>query len=229
MTQINENLIKVRQGIAEACARSQRPADAVRLIGVSKTLPPEIIMQAYDAGLRSFGENRPQELRDKIALLPQDIEWHFIGHLQKNKIKYVAGKAVLIHSVDSQELAVLLSQFAARQGLELNILLEVNTSSESSKFGVTPEQAQAAFMAIRELPHLHLQGLMTIAPFVEDTDAIRRSFRTLRAIKDALAAQVTPQEIVHLSMGMSHDYEIAIEEGSTMVRIGTAIFGPRRR
>jgi pyridoxal phosphate enzyme (YggS family) len=229
MTQINENLIKVRQRIAEACARSKRREDDVRLIGVSKTLPTETILQAYDAGLRCFGENRPQELRDKITLLPQDIEWHFIGHLQKNKIKYVAGKATLIHSVDSRELAGQLSQYAVKQDLELKILLEVNTSSESSKFGVTPQEAAEVFMAVRQLPNLRLQGLMTIGPFVEEVQTIRRSFRTLRTIKEDLASQVTPEEIIHLSMGMSHDYEIAIEEGSTMVRIGTAIFGPRGR
>lgn len=226
---LETNLSDVRQRIRQACVRSGRDPQDVQLIAVTKTMPPEVIQAAYDLGVRRFGENRAQEFRDKIGRLPGDIEWHFIGHLQSNKIKYVAGKVALIQSVDSVELAQALSDFAVKKNITQAILLEVKTSPEATKYGVPPEQAEAVFMQIRELPNIFLKGLMTIAPFTDNEVSVRKSFRQLRELRDALASRVSDREVAVLSMGMSHDFEIAIEEGSTMVRIGTSIFGARRR
>ncbi len=229
MTDIQSNLQKVRERMEQACARVGRSVSDVELVAVTKTLPVEVIRAAYDLGLRQFGESRAQELREKVGLLPEDIRWHFIGHLQSNKIKYVAGKAVLIHSVDTVPLAEAISAYAVKKGLTINILLEVKTSPEATKYGAPPDQAVDLFLHIRELPNIFLKGLMTIAPFTDSEVSIRQSFRRLRQIREDLTGHVQEEEIAILSMGMSHDFEIAIEEGSTMVRIGTSIFGARRR
>ena len=219
----------VLQRIAAACARCGRDEDEIKLIAVSKNFPAEVVQEAYDTGLRAFGENKAQEFRDKSRLLNSDIEWHFIGHLQTNKIKYVVPRAGLIHSVDSLRLAQALAKYALRKEVNVNILLEVNTSAESSKFGIAPEALEDTFGEILELPGLVVKGLMTMAPFVNDERKVRNSFMLLRELQGKIMRFTAPEHVKELSMGMSADFEWAIEEGSTMVRIGTAIFGARRR
>jgi pyridoxal phosphate enzyme (YggS family) len=218
---------EVNRSIENACKRSGRKVEDVKLIAVSKTFPLEAIKEAYDTGLRIFGENKAQELRDKAPQMPNDVEWHFIGHLQSNKIKYVASESSLIHSVDSLALAESISTFCGKKGLTVSILIEVNTSGEDSKFGLKPQEVAAVFKQMRILPNIDVQGLMTIGPLTKDKDKIRASFRQLRLIREELATVATQSEMATLSMGMSQDYEIAIEEGSTMIRVGTAIFGRR--
>ena len=224
---IADRVQKVNRSIENACKRSGRSPEEIKLIAVSKTFPLEVIRDAYDAGLRIFGENKAQELRDKAPQLPADIEWHFIGHLQSNKIKYAAPVSTLIHSVDSYALAESLSTFAIKKEMQIPILIEVNTSGEISKFGVNPDDVLETFGRIRELKNLNIQGLMTIGPLTSEEEQIRASFRMLRSIREKLAGIAEQSEIATLSMGMSQDFEIAIEEGSTMIRVGTAIFGSR--
>lgn len=226
---MKDAIARVQERIEAACARSGRKADEVTLIAVSKTFPAEVVRQAYDAGLRVFGENRPQELRDKARLLPEDIEWHFIGHLQTNKIKYVVPQAVLIHSVDTVHLARALEQFAEKRALTIPVLMEVNTSGESTKFGFNPAEVPEAFATIKELKHLEVRGLMTIGPLTDDQQKIRQAFKTLASLRDKLTKAFHGHPLPFLSMGMSGDFEIAIEEGSTHIRVGTAIFGARGR
>lgn len=229
MNSIDEAIARVKERIEAACVRSGRNSDEVTLIAVSKTFPAEVVRQAYDAGLRVFGENRPQELRDKARLLPDDIEWHFIGHLQTNKIKYVVPRAALIHSVDTVHLAQALEQFAEKRSLTVPVLLEVNTSGESTKFGFDPAEVTEAFDKIKELKHLQVKGLMTIGPLTDDQQQIRQAFKTLANLREALVKAFPEHALPFLSMGMSGDFEIAIEEGSTHIRVGTAIFGARGR
>ena len=224
---IADRVEKVQSAIEKACKRSGRSPEEIKLIAVSKTFPAEVIQQAYDAGLRIFGENKAQELRDKAPQLPADIEWHFIGHLQSNKIKYAAPVSALIHSVDSLSIAEALSAFAVKKGMEIPVLIEVNTSGEASKFGMTADDVEENFKQIRMLENIKVRGLMTIGPMTADEERIRNSFRLLRSLRDKLAAIADESEIAALSMGMSQDFEIAIEEGSTMIRVGTAIFGHR--
>ena len=224
---IRQNIRDIEERISKACERSGRKREDVTLIAVSKTFPAETVREAYEAGLRVFGENRPQELREKSQLLPDDIEWHFIGHLQTNKIKYVLPTARLIHSVDSLHLAQALSEFAQKKNLQVPILLEVNTSGEASKFGFKPEETAQAFSQINALPHLELRGLMTIGPLTDDAGRIRKAFRELRTLRDEVRKQWGVEKTAILSMGMSGDFEIAIEEGATHIRLGTAIFGKR--
>jgi len=213
--------------ISAACKRSDRNPDEVKLVAVSKRFPVERITVAYESGLRIFGESKAQELRDKVGVLPTDIEWHFIGHLQKNKIKYVVPFAHLIHSIDSIQLAEAISAYAVKNGHKPRVLMEVNTSSEQTKFGFDVDSTIDAYQKINELPGLYICGLMTMAPFVDDEIKIRQAFRRLKQIQDRLLQLDSGLDVCELSMGMSQDYEIAIEEGSTMVRIGTAIFGKR--
>jgi pyridoxal phosphate enzyme (YggS family) len=226
---ISDSIFEVKRRIDAACKRSNRRADEVILVAVSKTLPPEFIEQAYDAGLRIFGESRPQEVRDKITILPPDIEWHFIGPLQTNKIKYVLPACNLIHSVNSLHLAEAISDFCQKKDITANILLEVNTSDESSKIGVQTNEAGEIFKKIRLLPNINIRGLMTIAPFTNVETDVRQSFRMLAKLKEELHSEIGRDQRFELSMGMSQDYEIAIEEGSTMIRVGTSIFGSRGR
>jgi pyridoxal phosphate enzyme (YggS family) len=226
---LEQSIDHVKERINQACARSGRHPEQVSLVAVTKTLPVETVKQAYDAGLRIFGESKAQEVRDKVPVLPGDINWHFIGHLQTNKIKYVFPASDLIHSVDSVPLAHAISEFSSKNELKPEILLEVNTSTEDSKFGIEPGNAVDIFFEISELAYLKLRGLMTIAPFTDDESLIRKSFRTLAKIRDDIQNQSGSDEKLDLSMGMSGDFEIAIEEGSTIVRIGASIFGPRRR
>ncbi len=226
---IKEAVEHVWERIDAACSRVGRKRNEITLIAVTKTFPPAVIQQAYDAGLRTFGENKAQELRDKAPLLPDDIEWHFIGHLQTNKIKYVVPRAALIHSVDSLHLAEALQQFANKQKVTIPILLEVNTSGESSKFGFNPADVAGAFEKISAFKNLQLRGLMTIGPLTEDKNLIRRAFKQLFDLRESLQQRFPEMALPVLSMGMSSDFEIAIEEGSTHIRVGTAIFGPRGR
>ncbi|RMH63068.1 MAG: YggS family pyridoxal phosphate-dependent enzyme [Calditrichaeota bacterium] len=222
-----DNYRRMREQVAACALRAGRPENAVRLLAVSKRFPPEAIRDVYQAGCRMFGESRPQELRDKTPLLPSDIAWHFIGPLQKNKIKYVARNAALIHAVDTLELARALSEYAVRHNLVLRVLAEYNMSGEPAKHGFDPRAGAEPAWAMMALPGLELRGFMTLAPRTDDAGAISRAFAGLRNIAEK-AGEKADVSSFELSMGMSGDYEIAIKEGSTLVRIGSAIFGPRR-
>jgi len=226
---MKKRIEKIHQRIISACRRSGRDPSEVKLIAVSKNFPAETIRQAYQLGLHVFGENRAQEFKEKNKCLPADIEWHFIGHLQTNKIKYVLPEAVLIHSVDSLHLAKALSEFGQKRRLQIPVLLEINTSAEASKFGLEPQEALPVYGQMLELPALKPQGLMTIAPFTDNEKQVRKAFALLRTIREKLQTRFPKAQVRELSMGMSADFEWAIEEGSTMVRIGSAIFGARGR
>ena len=225
---LEENLKFVENEIQEACRRAGRRRDEVTLIAVSKTKPVSVLKEAYDLGVRVFGENKVQELMDKYEELPKDIHWHMIGHLQRNKVKYIIAKVDLIHSVDSVRLAETIEKEAARKNLTVNILIEVNVAGEESKFGVSPEELPEFVEQIAGLTHIRVQGLMTIAPFVEDSEANRRIFEDLRKLSVDIAEKNVDNITMRiLSMGMTNDYSVAIEEGATMVRVGTGIFGAR--
>lgn len=225
---IAANYLKVQEKVRQACLRGDRSEKDVTLIAVSKTKPLEDLREAYEAGARDFGENKVQELTDKITNLPEDIRWHMIGHLQRNKVKYIVGRVYMIHSVDSLRLAEEISREAVKKNLAVRILMEVNVAQEDSKFGVSVEEAPALAEEIAKLPGISLEGLMTIAPYVQDAEENRKVFAQLRQ----LAVDISDKNIDNvsmnvLSMGMSGDYEVAIEEGATFVRVGTGIFGER--
>lgn len=225
---LQDNLIQVEQNIEEACRRAGRDRSEVTLIAVSKTKPVETLQEAYDLGVRVFGENKVQEMADKYEVLPKDIRWHLIGHLQRNKVKYIIDKAVLIHSVDSLRLAQTIEKEAEKHNLTAHILIEVNVAREESKFGIFPEDLEALVDEIAKFPHIQVDGLMTIAPFVPDPEENRPVFRELRKLSvDISAKKVDNVNMSVLSMGMTNDYQVAIEEGATMVRVGTGIFGAR--
>lgn len=225
---VAENYRNVEAKVCAACSRSGRDRLEVTLIAVSKTKPVEMIREAMEAGANVFGENKVQELCEKYEVLPKDIHWHLIGHLQRNKVKYIVGKAELIHSVDSLRLAEEISKEALKKGVEVDILIEVNVAEEESKFGVTVEDTENLVREIAALPGLRVQGLMTIAPFVEDPEENRPVFRTLKKLAvDIEKKNIDNVSMNVLSMGMTGDYEVAIEEGATMVRVGTGIFGER--
>ena len=225
---LQDNLIQVEQNIEEACRRAGRDRSEVTLIAVSKTKPVETLQEAYDLGVRVFGENKVQEMADKYEVLPKDIRWHLIGHLQRNKVKYIIDKAVLIHSVDSLRLAQTIEKEAKKHNLTAHILIEVNVAREESKFGIFPEDLEALVDEIAKLPHIQVDGLMTIAPFVADPEENRPVFRELRKLSvDITKKKVDNVTMSVLSMGMTNDYQVAIEEGATMVRVGTGIFGAR--
>ena len=225
---IKENLEEVEARITRACERSGRERSEVTLISVSKTKPVEMLQEAYDAGSRDFGENKPQEIREKYPQLPTDIRWHMIGHLQRNKIKYIIDKVYMIHSVDSIRLAEAIDEEAKKHGIVMPVLIEVNVAEEESKFGVHLDEVESLIRQISELSNIQVQGLMTIAPFTENAEDNRIYFRKLRnlyvVIKDKNIDNVN---MCNLSMGMTGDYEVAVEEGATMVRVGTGIFGAR--
>lgn len=228
ITVIRENMELVRSRINAACERAGRDPGEVTLIAVSKTKPVSQLLEAYDAGAREFGENKVQELTDKQPKLPGDIRWHMIGHLQRNKVKYLVGRTALIHSVDSLRLAEEISREAVKQGVTVEILIEVNVAGEESKFGVAPEDAAALTAEIAKLPGISVQGLMTIAPFTEVSESNRPFFRKLKQLSvDITAKNIDNVSMNVLSMGMTGDYEIAVEEGATCVRVGTGIFGQR--
>lgn len=223
MGSIAENLDAIWQRIGKAAASGGRDREEIELVAVSKGRPPETVLEAVRAGQRVFGENRAQELREKTDRLEADLEWHFIGHLQRNKVNMVVGKVALIHSVDSRRL---LEAVAARAGeLEIvqDILLQVNVSGEESKYGMEEGEVERMFLAAQEMPAVRVRGLMTIAPLGSPQEA-RPCFRRLREIKEGIAREHPEQDIDILSMGMTQDFEVALEEGANMVRIGTAIF-----
>lgn len=225
---IKENLEQTEKRILEACARSNRKRENVTLICVSKTKPVEMIEEAYNLGQREFGENKAQEMKEKYELLPKDIRWHFIGHLQTNKVKYVVGRAYLIHSVDSLHLAEAIEEESRKKGVISNILVEVNVAEEESKFGIRTEEALKLVEDIAALPHIRVMGLMTIAPFVEDPEENRKIFRRLYELSVDIKQKNTHNVTMDiLSMGMTNDYEVAIEEGAAYIRVGTGIFGER--
>ncbi len=225
---VTENLKEVEKNIMEACKKSGRDRNEVTLIAVSKTKPISMIEEAYETGIREFGENKPQELRDKYQELPKDIHWHMIGHLQRNKVKYVVGNASLIHSVESIRLAEAINQEAEKKDIVMPVLVEVNVAEEESKFGITVSDCETFIREIAKLEHISVQGLMTIAPFVENAEDNRKYFAKLRELSvDIAAKNIDNVSMCNLSMGMTGDYQVAIEEGATMVRVGTGIFGHR--
>lgn len=225
---VKENLAEVQSRIEAACRRSGRKPEEVTLIAVSKTKPASLITEAYETGIRNFGENKVQELCQKHQSLPEDIRWHMIGHLQRNKVKQIIGKTVLIHSVDSLRLAKQIEEEAEKTGITVDILLEVNAAEEESKFGFKVEETEDAIYEIAKLPHICIKGLMTIAPFVENSEENRPVFKKLNQLYvDMQRKNIDNVNMIVLSMGMSGDFETAIEEGATMVRVGTGIFGTR--
>ena len=231
---IAENIAEVRQRIAAAAHRAGRDPEKIVLMAVSKTFPPERIREAYNAGLRIFGENRVQEFSGKAAALRDlhEAEWHMIGHLQSNKAAAAAEAFAAIDSLDSLKLAEKLNASAARLGKKLGVLIEINVGGETAKSGLSPDsdEVEELLSAVPRLERLEFRGLMTVPPFTEDAREVRLYFRKLRALRDQLAAQHFPAVFMDvLSMGMSHDFEVAIEEGSTSVRVGTAIFGQRAK
>lgn len=225
---LRENLLEVEERIQEACRRAGRNRSEVTLVAVSKTKPVEMLREAYDLGVRVFGENKVQEIREKYEMLPRDIQWHMIGHLQTNKVKYIVDKVCLIHSVDSLRLAEVIEKEAEKHNRTVDILLEVNVAEEESKFGLKTSEVLPLAEKVVQLPHIRLRGLMTIAPFVENPEKNRAIFANLHDLYvDIKEKNIDNGTVSILSMGMTNDYEVAIEEGATMVRIGTGIFGAR--
>jgi len=228
VSMIKRNMAKLESNIQAACERSGRRREEVTLIVVSKTQSITTMEEAYDASVRVFGENKVQELNEKYALLPDDIKWHMIGHLQTNKVKALIGKVELIHSVDSLRLAETINKEAAKQSVVIDILVEVNVADEDSKFGFDIKEIASVVKAMAKMPHVRVCGLMTIAPFVDNPEENREFFKTLRKLLvDINDKNIDNVSMGVLSMGMTNDYEVAIEEGATMVRIGTAVFGER--
>ncbi|BCS52332.1 YggS family pyridoxal phosphate-dependent enzyme [Geobacter sp. SVR] len=227
---IAERLAEVREEIRAAAVKAGRDPDGVRLVAVSKTRPTEEVRQCFQAGQLVFGENYVQELQAKAAGLSEPVEWHFIGHLQSNKVKYIAGIVGMIHSVDRLSLAQEISRQWGRLGKSCDLLVQVNVSGEATKSGATAEEARRLVQEIALLPNLRVRGLMTMPPFFDDPTAARPYFAELRRLSERIAAAGIPGvEMRELSMGMSGDFEAAIQEGATLVRIGTAIFGTRDR
>ncbi len=222
------NLQEVERKIMEACKKAGRAREDITLIAVSKTKPVPMLQEIYDLGVRDFGENKVQELTDKEPQLPADLRWHMIGHLQRNKVKQVIDKAVLIHSVDSVRLAKAIEAEAAKKEIVVQILLEVNVAEEDSKFGLKLDEVLPAVEEIATMPHVRIKGLMTIAPFVENPEENRTVFAQLQKLSvDIAKKNIDNVSVDILSMGMTNDYQVAIEEGATMIRVGTGIFGER--
>lgn len=225
---LKDQLEDVEARIQAACRRAGRSRDEVTLIAVSKTKPVETLREAYDLGVRVFGENKVQELTAKYEALPDDIHWHMIGHLQTNKVKYIIDKVDLIHSVDSLKLVETIEKEAEKHALTADILVEVNVAQEESKFGLKTEEVIPFIEKISGFSHVNVRGLMTIAPFVENPEENRSIFADLHQLSvDISNKNIDNVNVSILSMGMTNDYEIAIEEGATMVRVGTGIFGAR--
>lgn len=226
---LKDNLLRVMERIEAAKRRAGR-TDEVGVVAVTKTHPPAMVEAALSLGLRRIGENRVQELESKVDAIGRDrAEWHLIGHLQRNKVRKALPLFDLVHSIDSIRLAQELSSEAVRAGLEVAGLVQVNTSGEESKHGFSAEEAVDAVGEIVALPGLRIQGLMTMAPFTTDEATLRRTFAAARRLFERCASEVAGFEPIHLSMGMSNDFEIAIEEGGTLVRLGTILFGERER
>ncbi|MDC7302490.1 YggS family pyridoxal phosphate-dependent enzyme [Agathobacter ruminis] len=228
MTVLQENYNCVLKNIEEACKKSGRDPKDVTLIAVSKTKPLEMLRDVYDGGARHFGENKVQEMCEKMEQMPEDVNWHMIGHLQTNKVKYIVGKCALIHSVDSLHLAKEIEKQAAKQNCEVPILVEINIANEETKFGIDRTEAMNLVKEIAKLPHVKIQGLMTIAPYVEDPEQNRQYFHQIWQLSvDIKNQNIDNVTMDILSMGMTGDYMVAVEEGATLVRVGTGIFGER--
>ena len=225
---LKENYANVLKNVHIACERAGRKTDDVTLIAVSKTKPVEMLQEIYDCGCRDFGENKVQEIMDKYEKLPNDIRWHMIGHLQRNKVKYIVDKVYLIHSVDSLRLAEEISKEAVKKNVTVKVLLEVNVAKEETKFGLLTEEVLDFYKEVIDLPGLKVCGLMTIAPYVENSEENRQHFVNLKQLMVDIESEKTDNiSVGELSMGMTGDYEVAIEEGATYVRVGTGIFGER--
>lgn len=228
MAMIKENMKHVEQVIDKVCEESGRNRSEVTLIAVSKTKPVEMLQEAYETGCRDFGENKVQELVDKYEVLPKDIRWHMIGHLQRNKVKYIVDKVHLIHSVDSIRLAEEISKEAVKKNVSVNILIEVNVADEETKFGTSLEEAKQLVREAAKLPNVHIKGLMTIAPITQNAEENRQFFQQLKKLSVDIAAEnIDNVSMEVLSMGMTGDYSVAVSEGATLVRVGTGIFGER--
>lgn len=226
---ITENIKIVEQNIKRACEEVNRDSREITLIAVSKTKPIHMLQEAYDYGCRDFGENKVQELVQKYEVLPKDIRWHMIGHLQRNKVKYIIDKVTLIHSVDSLRLASEISKEAIKHNLTADILIEVNVAEEDSKFGALNEDAIQLVTQVSKLPNIKINGLMTIAPYVENAEENRQFFIKLKQLSvDIRNKNIDNVNMNILSMGMSGDYQVAVQEGATLIRVGTGIFGERQ-
>ena len=227
-TDISSNISLIRQRIEAACARSGRDPQSVRLMAVSKTVAPERIREALEAGITLLGENYVQEAREKIPAIGHAAEWHMIGHLQTNKVKYVVHLFDWIHSVDRLELARELDKRAGQNNRRLNVLIEVNVSGEESKNGMEPDAALELVRQVSLLPNISVHGLMTMPPYSDNPENSRPYFQALRKLRDEISAAAIPNiRMDELSMGMTDDFEVAIEEGTTIIRVGRAIFGKR--
>jgi hypothetical protein len=225
---LKDNYDQVAANIARVCEASGRKPEEVTLIAVSKTKPIPMLEEIYEHGCRNFGENYVQELVDKYEAMPKDIKWHMIGHLQRNKVKYIVDKVAMIHSVDSLRLAQEISKEAQKKQVEVDILIEVNIAGEESKFGTTAEETVNLVEEVAKLPGVHIKGLMTSAPYVEDSEENRQYFAQLKQLSvDISGKNIDNVTMDVLSMGMTGDYEIAVSEGATLVRVGTGIFGER--
>ncbi len=225
---LKDALIEVENNILDACERSGRNPEEVTLIAVSKTKPVEMLQEVYNEGIRDFGENYVQELADKIEIMPKDIRWHMIGHLQRNKVKYLVGKVACIHSVDSLRLAEVINERSIKLGVVTKIMAEVNIAGEESKFGFTRDEVFDFAEKVSTMEGVKLVGLMTSAPYVNDPEENRQYFRGMKSLSvDINEKNINNISITELSMGMTNDYIVAVEEGATHVRVGTAIFGAR--
>lgn len=226
MPNLRENYLRIKQAVADACTAAGRPEGAVKLLAVSKRFPPETILEVIEAGHSQFGESRIQEAEEKLPLLPAGLDWHFIGHIQKNKVRKILTLFQTIHSIDSLGLAKRIDLIAGELGLRPRIFLQVNIANEESKHGFSPDELREQFSGILELRNLEILGLMAIPPAVSDPQDSRPQFRAVRELQEELA-KAHDCELPELSMGMSGDFQVAIEEGSTIVRVGSSIFGQR--
>ncbi len=228
MSEVQENIIEIQDKLKKAAVRSGRSKDEVLLLAVSKTIDIERIQEAVNAGLTALGENKVQEILDKYEVMGNNVQWHLIGHLQTNKVKYIIDKVALIHSVENIKLAQEIEKRAAAKNMIANVLIEVNMAQEESKFGLHPADVENFIRNISTMQHICVKGLMTVAPFVENQEENRYYFRRLRELLvDINAKKIDNIHMDTLSMGMTGDYEVAIEEGATIVRVGTGIFGKR--
>jgi pyridoxal phosphate enzyme (YggS family) len=225
---ISENLERVREQIAQAAAKVSRAADEIELVAISKTRDAAKVRESVEAGQTLFGESRVQEARAKIPELPSSLRWHFVGHLQKNKIRHALPLFELFHSVDQVDLAREMNRIAEEEGMHPRVLLEVNVAGEGSKFGFQPDKLRQDMGALLALSRLSIEGLMTIPPLAEQAEGSRKYFVDLRELRDRLETEFQ-MKLPHLSMGMTNDFPVAVEEGATLVRVGTAIFGERSR
>ena len=228
MEDFKKNLEIIEENICKACTKAGRERSEVTLIAVSKTKPLEDLQAVYDLNIRDFGENKVQELTGKIEAMPDDIKWHMIGHLQRNKVKYIVDKVELIHSVDSLRLAEEISKQAIKKNVNVNILVEINIGDEESKFGISADEVKVLVRDIAKLDNIKVQGLMCVAPYVVDSEENRAFFHKIKDLSvDIMKENIDNVNMNVLSMGMSNDYQVAIEEGATMVRIGSNLFGKR--